>query len=72
MRAALVLCLALGGCGARLGGPPLLSGQSPAAAEAAGSEPQPVGSLPRGAAGIGRGPNAAEPNRLSAMIPTPF
>ncbi len=72
MRAALVLCLALGGCGVKLGGPSLLSGQSPAAAEAAGSEPQPAGGLPPGAAGIGRGPNATEPNRLSATFPTPF
>ncbi len=71
MRAAL-LCLMLGGCGVKLGSLPLVSGQSPASAESAANEPQPVGSLPPGAAGIGRGPNATEPNRLSAKLPTPF
>ncbi len=65
-------CLWLGGCNMHLGGPPFVSGQSPAAAESSASEPQPAGSLPPGAQGIGGGPNATEPNRLSKTFPVPF
>ena len=76
MRTALALaCLGLtclGGCGVMLGGPAGVSGQSPGWAAAAANAPQPPGSLPPGAAGIGGGPNVTEPNRLSATLPTPF
>lgn len=41
--------LLLSGCGLEPGGPPLVSAATPPAVDAAGSEPQPVGSLPPGA-----------------------
>ncbi len=62
---ALVCLLSLAGCNARFGGPPLISGQSPAAAQSHNSEPQPPGSLPPGFAGVGGGPNATAPDYAS-------
>ena len=52
----------VGGCG-EPGGQPLISAQSPPAAGASNSQPQPVNSLPPGAGGIG--PGTAHPNYLS-------
>ncbi len=57
--------LALAGCNGHFGGPPLISAQSPASAGSAASEPQPVNSLPPGAAGQATGPNATQPNEAS-------
>ena len=52
-----------------VGGPAFISGQSPAAAQASTSEPQPVNSRPPGAAGLqSSGPNSTQPNRLSATV----
>ncbi len=65
--AALACCLLLGACNLRFGEqPPLVSGNSPANANGGANEmPQTVGSLPPGAEGIGRGPNATAPNDAS-------
>jgi hypothetical protein len=74
MRVVLIVlsCLALSACGlgVQFGGPPLISGKSPAAAMAASSEPEPVNSFPPGVEGIGGGPNARAPNTASATIGT--
>lgn len=59
MRLALLSALLLAGCG-EPGGPPLVSAQSPPAVNAANTQPQPQGSLPDGAAGVG--PGAVHPN----------
>ncbi len=62
-RVFVIACLlSLTGCNVTLGGPPLISGQSPAAAQSHNSEPQPVNSLPPGFAGLDGGPNASAPN----------
>ncbi|WP_158744773.1 hypothetical protein [Acidisphaera sp. L21] len=73
-RAALACSIALSlcGCNAQVGGPPLVSGQSPQSAQSSASEPQPVNSLPPGFSGIGSGPNATAPNYASLTIHTPF
>lgn len=64
--ATLAACLLLCACGARLGGPPLVSAASPADANGGANEmPQPANSLPVGAEGIGRGPNATVPDDAS-------
>ena len=56
-------CLvSLAGCNVTVGGPPLISGQSPAAAQSHNSALQPVNSLPPGFAGLDGGPNATAPN----------
>ena len=63
------ICLpSLAGCTVTLGGPPLISGQSPAAAQSHNSEPQPAGSLPPGFAGLDGGPNASAPNYASITL----
>ncbi len=74
-----LVCLAcLAGCNTTvapnvaLGGPALISGKSPPAALAAHSEPEPVNSLPPGAAGIGAGPLATAPNIASATVRLPY
>ena len=59
---AVVSLISLAGCNATFGGPPLISGQSPAAAQSRNSEPQPVNSLPPGFAGLDGGPSATAPN----------
>ncbi len=74
MRLTLVLCglLVLAGCSnVTFGGPPLISGQSPATAQSFNGEPQPPNSLPPGFAGIGGGPNATAPNYASATLRIP-
>ncbi len=65
--AALAACLLLAACNLRYGEqPPLVSGNSPANANGGANEmPQTVNSLPLGAEGIGRGPNAQVPNDAS-------
>ncbi len=65
MRVVLLACLALAGCGAP-GGAMLVSAQSPPGTGAtnSASEPQPVGSLPIGAANIA-GPASTQPNFFS-------
>ena len=60
--------LSLCGCSMTFGGPPLISGQTPAAAQSHNSEPQPVNSLPPGFAGLDGGPNASAPNYASVTI----
>ena len=63
------LCLLPCACSARFGGHPLVSAQSPANANGGANEmPQPVNSLPPGAAGIGSGPNATVPNDASVTL----
>jgi hypothetical protein len=64
--ACLALPAALAGCIAP-GGAPLVSAQYPPGTGVvnAQSEPQPLGSLPPGAANSGRGPGAAQGNGLS-------
>jgi hypothetical protein len=68
---ALLVCLGLGGCGLGLGGeaggPPLVSAQYPPGTGPVNgkSEPQPLGSLPAGAANISSGPGGYQPNYLS-------
>lgn len=54
------------------GGPALLSGKTPAAANSQGSEPQPPNSLPPGAAGMGFGPNAAVHNYGAVTVSSPY
>ena len=54
MRAVVFLAVLVSGCG-EPGGPPLISAQSPPSVNAANSQPQPEGSLPPGAGGIGPG-----------------
>ncbi len=63
--AALAVAVAalLSGCGDP-GGPPLVSAQTPPN-QSSNSEPQPLGSLPPGAAVAGTGPNAAYPDFFS-------
>ncbi len=61
--AALSLAALLEGCGVP-GGPPLVSAQTPPN-QSSNSEPQPLGSLPPGAAVAGAGPNAAFPDFFS-------
>ena len=63
-RVILLACLGTAGCGGP-GGPPLVSGQFPPSTLASNSEPQPLGSLPRGAANFGTAPGAYQPNYLS-------
>lgn len=61
----------LGGCDAQVGGAPLVSAQSPPGTGQvnSASEPQPVGSLPPGAAGMPQsGPFATQPNYLAATL----
>ena len=65
---ALVGLMTLCGCTVTFGGPPLISGQSPAAAQSHNSEPQPVNSLPPGFAGPDGGPNATAPNYASFTL----
>lgn len=65
--ASLLVPLLLAGCG-EPGGPPLVSGHSPAGTGLVGSldEPQPINSLPPGAEGLpSRGPFATAPDYLS-------
>ena len=66
MRVVLLACLALGGCGVP-GGAPLVSAQYPPGTGLvnAQSEPQPLNSLPVGAANITSAPGATAPNYLS-------
>lgn len=54
----------LGGCAEGMGGPPLVSAQFPPAASGSVGA-QPAGSLPRGAANVGPGPNATQNSFLS-------
>lgn len=63
--AALAVTLLLAGCEG-LGGPPLISSQTPPNTNATG--PQPRGSLPPGAAGRGGGPLASHPNLFSLTL----
>ena len=76
MRVLLLLagCLALSGCYAGYGtSGGLISGQSPPNPYAANAEPQPPGSLPPGAEGIGAsGPLQRFPDYASFTFPTPF
>ena len=66
MRFVLLVCLAVGGCGMP-GGTPLVSAQYPPGTGLVNnqSEPQPINSLPPGAANISPAPGATEPNYLS-------
>ena len=64
---ALIGCLLLGGCDVRFGGPPLVSAAYPPN-QSANSEPQPLNSLPPGAANITGSPNAVQPNRASVTL----
>ena len=64
-RAALAVVLLLAGCEG-VGGPSLVSGQTPPNTNAIG--PQPAGSLPAGAAGMGGGPLATHPNLLGVTF----
>jgi hypothetical protein len=59
-------CLALAGCG-EPGGAPLVSAQYPPATGEVNShsEPQPLNSLPVGAANLGTAPGAVQGNYLS-------
>ena len=66
--AALMAALALAACGLP-GHPSLISGNSPTAAEASNSEPQPINSLPPYAEGLPGGPNGRHPDILSGMFP---
>ena len=61
-----LVCGGLAGCG-EAGGPPLVSAQYPPGTGEVNSksEPQPLGSLPPGAANIGPGPGGFQPNYLS-------
>ena len=65
-RALLLLCLPLAACG-EPGGAPLVSAQYPPGTGMVNSqsEPQPINSLPPGAANIAPGPGATQPNYLS-------
>ena len=67
--ALLVLMLALGGCGVPAN-PPLVSAQTPPAVGAVGSAgmPQPINSLPPGAAGRPWTVNSVHPDYLSATF----
>ena len=58
--------LLLAGC-VQPSGPPLISAMSPPG-QGSKSEPQPIGSLPPGAAGIGAGPNATHPDIASITV----
>ena len=65
-RIVLLAGLALAGCGGP-GGAPLVSAQYPPGTGVvnANSEPQPLNSLPRGAANFGTAPGAYQPNYLA-------
>jgi hypothetical protein len=65
---ALLAVSALAACGLP-GYPPLISGNSPAAAEASNSQPQPINSLPPYAEGLPGGPNGRHPDYLSGTFP---
>lgn len=70
-----LFCLALTpltACDLQVGGPPLISGQSPASVLSRNSEPEPAGSLPPRAMGLAGGPNSMTPNYASVTFPTPF
>ena len=66
-----ILCAALlmAGCAAPYApyGPPLVSAQYPPN-DSRNSEPQPIGSLPLGAANIGTAPGALQPNFLNLTL----
>jgi len=64
---ALIAVLALAACGAP-GYAPLISGNSPASAEAANHQPQPANSLPPYAEGLPGGPNGRHPNYISGTL----
>lgn len=68
----LLTIIGLAGCGAQFGGPVYTSARSPAGAEAQSAEPEPAGSLPPGAEGIGGGPNATRPNFGSLTTRAPL
>lgn len=61
-----LVLVVLAGCGTP-GGVPLVSATSPPG-QGSNTEPQPVGSLPPGAAGVGRGPNATHPDFLAVTL----
>lgn len=63
----MIAVLALSACGLP-GHPPLISGNSPTAAEASNSQPQPVNSLPPYAEGLPGGPNGRHPNYISGTL----
>ena len=65
-RVLVLLCLTLAGCG-EPGGTPLVSAQYPPGTGAvnSNSEPQPINSLPPGAANFGPAPGVTQPNYLS-------
>ena len=68
-RTLLVLLPALlGGCAVGLGGPPLVSGQSIANAQASNTEPQPLNSLPLDAAGLPSGRLSTAPDCLAVRL----
>ena len=60
-------CLALAGCGGVPGGPPLVSAQSPPGTGLVNgnSEPQPINSLPPGAANFSTAPGGFQRNTLA-------
>ena len=63
-RFVVLFSLVLAGCASAAGGPSLVSAQYPPGTGAVNdqSEPQPVNSLPRGAANVGPGPAATQPS----------
>lgn len=72
---AIASLIAVAGCSAlqvHAGGPALISGKTPAAANSQGSEPQPPNSLPPGAAGMGSGPNATVHNYGAITVSSPY
>jgi hypothetical protein len=70
--AGLIALLPFSSCAVQVGGEPLVSAQSPAAAQSSHSEPQPPGSLPPGAEGLqSSGPNNTAPNLASVTVAKP-
>ena len=66
-----ITCLGLAGCG-EPGGPPLVSAQSPPGTGLvnSNSEPQPLGSLPPGAANFSSAPGGYQPNFFARTFHT--
>lgn len=73
LRIVVLGCLGLGGCVVPPGGPTLVSAQFPPGTGAVNdaSQPQPIGSLPVGAANLSLAPGATQPSYGSFTFKTP-
>ena len=67
VRISLLVCLALAGCGVS-NGPLLVSAQFPPGVGASNSQPQPITSLPPGAANVSAAPNGYQANSLAVTL----